>query len=300
MCRLGAGSPPGCLFDVQIAAGLVGRAYPLSHGALVHQLLGLTLNKGETLTEWRQRPLTTAQIRYAFDDVRYLLQLYQRISNRLTTLGRVDWAREEFARIQGSTDPEEVATERWRKLRGLGSLDRRRLASARALFQWRESVAARQNRPVRTVLRDDLIIEIARRNPDRERDLEVMRGVPRREQEAILQTVRAARQLPLEQCPELTDREQDPPQVGLVAGILGAVLVDRCGRLELASNLVASGNDLKQLVRARLTGSELPTTVPLTRGWRQQVLLPELLAILDGQRLVRIADVASETPLGYA
>src|SRR5207244_5555920 len=73
LCHLWSGRTPGNLFDLQIAAGLVGHAYPLGHGAIVAQLLRKSLAKGETLTEWRTRPLNAAQIRYAFDDVRYLL-----------------------------------------------------------------------------------------------------------------------------------------------------------------------------------------------------------------------------------
>src|SRR6266404_4207568 len=82
LCHLWTGKTPGNLFDLQIAAGLVGLAYPLSHGALVSQLLGIQLPKGETLTEWRDRPLTPAQVRYAFDDVRYLLPLWQEVHAR--------------------------------------------------------------------------------------------------------------------------------------------------------------------------------------------------------------------------
>src|SRR5437588_4986053 len=93
LCRLWTGHVPGNLFDLQIAAGLTGLAYPLGHAALVSQLLGVQLAKGETLTEWRNRPLTRAQIRYAFDDVRYLLPLWQRVSARMGELGRADWAR---------------------------------------------------------------------------------------------------------------------------------------------------------------------------------------------------------------
>src|SRR5919204_4254244 len=91
LCRLWTGQAPGNLFDLQIAAGLVGLPYPLGHAALVGQLLGVQLAKGETLTEWRDRPLTPQQIRYAFDDVRFLLPLWQRLSGRLEELGRQDW-----------------------------------------------------------------------------------------------------------------------------------------------------------------------------------------------------------------
>ena len=128
-------------------------------------MLGVHLTKGETLTEWRERPLTPSQIRYAFDDVRFLLPLWRRLSARLEKLQRSDWAQEEFQRLVTTVSPEEPSTEKWRKLRGLGSLDRRRLAVVRALYAWREEAASQSNRPTRAIVRDDLLVEIARRNP---------------------------------------------------------------------------------------------------------------------------------------
>src|SRR5262249_35043267 len=165
LCRLRAGQTPGNLVDLQLAAGLVGFPYPLGHGALVSHVLRVQLTKGETLTEWRDRPLTRAQIRYAIDDVRYLLPVWHRLSHDLERRGRNEWLREEVARLTVNAAPEEPAPEKWRKLRGLGSLDRRRLAVVRELYAWREAKAATTNRPARTIVRDDLIVEIARRNP---------------------------------------------------------------------------------------------------------------------------------------
>jgi ribonuclease D len=299
LCRLWTGQVPGNLFDLQLAAGLAGMTYPLGHGALVHQVLRVQMDKGQTLTEWRERPLTPEQIRYAFDDVRYLLPLWEKLSAKLAKLGRADWAREEFGRLAAVAAPEEPDTERWRKLRGLGSLDRRRLAVVRALYNWREETAAKTNRPTRAIIRDDLIIEIARRNPTSERDLKVVRGLPHRDLRAIVETVVQARALPLEQCPASLGREQDPPQVALVSNVLTAVLGDVCARLRLAQSIVSSNNDVKQLVRARLAGEPLPADLPLTRGWRAAHILPELLAILEGRRFVGVADLASEAPFTY-
>jgi ribonuclease D len=299
LCRLWTGCTPGNLFDLQLAAGLLGLAYPLGYGTLVNQVLGVQMTKGETLTEWRHRPLTTGQIRYAFDDVRHLLPIWQRLSARLEEKGRTEWAREEFARLAMNAAPEEPVLERWRKLRGLGSLDRRRLAIVRALYNWREETAARTNRPTRAIIRDDLVIEIARRNPTRERDLQVVRGLPRRDLDAILQTVAEARGLPIEDCPAIFGREQDPPQVGLVANVLTAVLGDVCARRSLAPNLVASTNDVKLLVRARLADQPLASESLLTAGWRSAHILPDLLAVLEGRRLLRIADVTADAPFDY-
>lgn len=300
LCRLWTGCTPGNLFDLQLAAGLTGLAYPLGHGTLVHQVLGVQMSKGETLTEWRHRPLTSGQIRYAFDDVRYLLPAWRRMSERLEELGRTEWAREEFERLAMNASPEEPATEKWRKLRGLGSLDRRCLAIVRALYNWREETAAQTNRPTRAIVRDDLIIEIARRNPTRERDLQVVRGLPRRDFDAIIQTVAEARCLPLEACPVALNREQDPPQLTLLSSVLTAVLGDVCIRRGLAPNLVASNNDVKLLVRSRLAEQPPPTESLLSAGWRRTHILPDLLAVLDGQRSVRIADIMADAPLDYA
>jgi ribonuclease D len=302
LCHLWTGQTPGNLFDLQIAAGLVGLAYPLGYGTLVYQVLRVQMTKGETLTEWRTRPLTRLQIRYAFDDVRHLLALWQCLAGRLEELGRADWAREEFARLASSVAPDEGAAPaaKWRKLRGAGSLDRRRLAVVRDLYQWREETAARTNRPARAIVRDDLIVEIARRNPASERDLQVMRGLPRRDLTAIVGVVQCARALPLEQCPAVIDREQDPPQVPMIASVLTAVLGDLCARRRLAPNLVATSHDIKQLVRSRQQGAPLPADSLLTQGWRGDHIVPELLAVLDGRRSLRIADVRAEAPFEVA
>jgi ribonuclease D len=299
LCRLWTGQKPGNLFDLQIAAGLAGLAYPLGHGTLVNQVLRVQLAKAETLTEWRERPLTREQIRYAFDDVRYLLPLWEHLSARLTQWQRQDWAREEFARLAANAAPDEPLTERWRKLRGLGSLDRRRLAIVRALYNWREEKAGKTNRPARSIIRDDLIIEIAKRNPTRDRDLSVIRGLPRRDLGEILQIVDEARVLPFDECPVPAERDQDPPQVALVTNVLLAVLGDLSARLHLAPNFVATNTDVKLLVRARFANQPPPDESLLTRGWRAEHILPELLAVLEGKRSLRIANVKAEAPFRF-
>jgi ribonuclease D len=296
LCRLGSGRTPGNLIDLQIAAGLLGLPYPMGHGSLVSQVLRIQLTKGETLTEWQKRPLTRAQVRYAFDDVRYLLAVWNRLRPRLEQFQRMDWVREEVVRLAANAAPEEPLQDKWRKLRGLGSLDRRRLAMVRELYAWRDEKAAATNRPARTIIRDDLIVEIARRNPKTVRDLEVVRGLAKRDLHAILGEVERARALPPEQWPRPAEREQDAPQVGWLSGVLTAVLGDFCTRSCLAANLAATSQDIKQLVRARMAGERLPNDSLLMQGWRAGYVLPELLAVLEGRRNLRIADLAADAP----
>jgi ribonuclease D len=300
LCRIAAGAPPGKLFDLQIAAGLVGVVYPIGHATLVGRELGIQIAKGETLTEWGVRPLTPRQIRYAYEDVKYLLPLREILARRLEERGRTSWAGEEFDLLRQDVRAEEIAREKWNKLRGLGGLDRRTLAAVRSIFNWREDVAATHNRPPRTFLRDDLILEIARRMPSWDRDIGSVRGVGKKFIPAILRAVEAARQLPIEQCPPYVEREQDLPQVPLIGNILVAVLGNFCHNAQLAVGLVANQEDLRSLVRSRLSGKPLPERSPLSRGWRRANILPELEAVLEGRRSLRITDIQSETPLAIA
>ena len=147
ICQFQSGQPPACVFDLQLAAGLIGLTYPIGYAGLVLELLGQRMSKGQTLTDWRRRPLSPAQVRYAFDDVIYLLPAWKKLIDRLKRSKRAEWAAEEFATATARATMDEVAAERWRKVKGIGGLDRRGLAVAREVFQWREQFAERVNRP---------------------------------------------------------------------------------------------------------------------------------------------------------
>jgi ribonuclease D len=297
MCRHGVGQPPATVFDVQVAAGLVGFAYPIGYGNLVFDVLGIKTNKGETLTDWRRRPLSPAQERYAYDDVRYLLPIWRRLSEKLRKRGRLDWAKEEFETAVRRALGGEPGTERWRKVKGLGGLDRRGLAVARAVFEWRETFADRVNRPARYLLRDDLIADISRRVPAKLDDLTPLRGLPRGEAEAILAAVHRAVTLHPDEWPEKEERDHDPPHVALLAQLLGVVLAEFAAREHIAPNMVATTSDLRTLARSRQKKGGLPDDFPLAQGWRGRAVLPELTAVLDGERALRVADPRSKFPI---
>lgn len=296
MCYFQAGAAPPNVFDVQIAAGLVGMTYPIGYAGLVHDLLRQRMQKGETLTDWRQRPLTPAQVRYAYDDVRYLLPAHRKLTERLKRYKRLSWAEEEFASAVRRAIADDATVERWRKIKGIGALDRRGLAVAREVYGWRDKFAERLNKPPRFLMRDDLLIEIARRAPTRSEELHTVRGLPRGQEEPILEAIRRAKALEPEECPEPETRDNDSANIVLLGSLLNVVLSDFAGRNRLAANLVSSGSDLKAVVRATVEGTDLPD-IPLTRGWRSKFVLPELLAILSGETAIRVANPRAADPL---
>src|SRR5215204_4028061 len=103
-CQEYAGRLPKKLIDVQLAAGLVGLGYPLSLDNLLQKTVKAgKLKKTETRTDWRKRPLSATQVEYALDDVRFLLQVREKLGARLEKLGRTEWLEEETKRFLATT-----------------------------------------------------------------------------------------------------------------------------------------------------------------------------------------------------
>ncbi|QEH38236.1 Ribonuclease D [Aquisphaera giovannonii] len=300
ICHLRTGSLPARVYDVQVAAGLVGYSYPLSLVNLVSQSLRISLAGSETRTDWRRRPLSPAQLRYALDDVRYLLQIADDLDAELAAKGRAAWAEEEFAGLLRHV-ARRSDEDRWRRLPGLNSLNRRALEAARRLAAWREDEARHANRPLRHVLRDDLLVAIAKRLPASRRDLEALRDFNRpallSKSQSILAVIEQARLTPEDMLPEFSQRFEDGPGASTVASLLSAALGQWCVRAEVATSLVATVGDLKHLIRWHLDGRPDDDRPSLMTGWRGELCGQMLLEVLEGRRTFRVVDPGSEFPV---
>jgi ribonuclease D len=300
ICLLRTGSLPQHVFDVQMAAGLVGFSYPLSLVNLVGQVLGISMSGAETRTDWRRRPLTTAQLHYALDDVRYLLDLADFFAARLEELGRAAWAEAEFDEFIKSIT-RRADEERWRRLPGLNQLGRRGLEMARRLAEWRDGEARQQNRPVRQIMRDDLLVAIAKRQPTNRRGLEALRDFNRpgllNRTDEILATLEAVRTVAEDQLPELAARPEEPPGISTVSSLLAAALAQCCAQNQVAGSLVANVADLKGLIRWFIEGPGGTQLPALLHGWRGEICGQLLLDVLEGRTALRVADPRSEFPV---
>ena len=183
------------LFDTMVAAKRLGRAQ-LGLAALVEAQYGVRMSKEFQRSDWGKRPLTRAQLRYAALDTRFLLPLHALLSGELAARGLMDDARREFARIAAvEPRPKVFDPEGWRKLRGARELDRDGKAILRALWIAREERASALDRPPFKVLPEQAMLEIARRKPSQEQDLDGVVGltpnVRRRMGGALLDAARA-------------------------------------------------------------------------------------------------------------
>src|SRR3954468_24032499 len=164
------------IFDTQVAAGFAGLRAQLGYEALLHEMVGVRLRKSASFTRWDARPLSEEQVGYAREDVLHLLQLADALEERLANAGRLEWAREECRPLEESTDERTVqlAFDRLPRINGLDPSAR---AVAFELADWREGVAARQDRPVQSVLPDAALVEVAKRKPSQTKQLEQIRGL---------------------------------------------------------------------------------------------------------------------------
>jgi ribonuclease D len=293
----GAAHPPAKILDLQIAAGLVGYGYPLSHTNLVLRVLGEKIHGGESFTDWRRRPLTPVQLKYAADDVRYLLAMREKLLARAERMNRRPWVEAECDRMVHEVLREE---ERWR-ISGSARLSRRQLGVLRELWRWRDRSARNMNLPANRVLGDSMLVDVAKRSPKSSEDLFALRGLDRKvlrdAEREILAAVNEALALPESQLPGHIRRD-DPPQVGVLTKLLSVAANGLAAEHQVDPALLATTADLQELVRWKLDPNGEETAV-LLEGWRGEILREPLMGILEGRRCVRVGDLSEDNPLKF-
>jgi ribonuclease D len=291
------------LFDTQLAAGFCSTEYPSSYGSVVAKFLDRTPAKGEQRTDWRRRPLTNAQIDYALEDVRYLLPLHQELERQLARYQRTAWFAEESATWLRDVC-EARDRPRWRKVSGVGNLAGRSLAIVRELWLWRQAEAERRDVPPRRVLRDDLIVELAKRKSDQPDKIRAIRGThqigSRQVVEQLAACIRRGLQAPLD---EFTHgrREAMPSQLNLLGQFLSPALSSICRSANVATSLAGTAGDVRDLIAYRLEFGDANHVEPplLARGWRAELVGHLIEELLAGHKSIRIDDPLSEHPLAF-
>lgn len=279
------------VFDTQVAAAFAGLRAQIGYEAMLGSLLGVKLPKGAGFTHWDRRPLSEEQLDYARGDVLHLLDAAEALKERLARSGREEWVAEECRPLERSSDLRDPRA-MLEKLPKAGSLDPGERAVALALLQWRDRVAAREDRPPAKVVPDAAIVDIARRSPADREQLRQIRGlhegILRRRGRAIVEAVQEG----IGSEPVPRGPRRSPATEGGDAALVvvcESLVRARAAETGLAYELLASRADLQAVINAFREGEDEPDVRTL-QGWRREVVGEELLSMLEGRRSLRIGD----------
>jgi ribonuclease D len=263
------GKVPGPIFDTQVAAPLLGYQDNPGYAMLVSSLLNVNLNKAHTRADWSRRPLSEEEIQYAADDVIYLCQIYQIMLQKLAALDRADWLKHDFKALENPN-----------------TLTGKQLSIVQALAQWRENTAQAEDRPKTWILRDELIFDMAKQQPETVTDLANIRGINERTVhrygKKLCELIAVAKNndpIPLKEKERSIKKNQ---QHEAILDILTALVRIRAEENSLNPTILATRKDLEVL----LFNEE--DDCPLLHGWRYSMAGKELVGLLKGELLFGI------------
>lgn len=301
-----SGLIPKNIFDTQIAAGFLGLGYPAGYGKLLAALFDLNLSKTESYTDWQARPLSKSQVEYAIDDALHLLPLYERLKEDLTRRKRLDWVIEECRLYEADHYYIKESGREFLRIKGAQGLNRRKLAVLQSLCLWRESEAQRVDRPARSVISDNIILELAKKPPSSVEDIQRIRGI-RSDQLAgwgkkVIKVVEEASRIADADCPQWPSGRAPSKADVLIADILYTVLKIRSLDFEIAPELLATRDELQKLVRygkenKKDNDNGESDDNSLTEGWRLKLVGKELLEVLKGAEVSLQVSESSSSPI---
>jgi len=271
------GCAPVPLFDCQVAATLCGLGGSLGYVHLVSRLFDVELGKGVQRSNWLRRPLSEEQVRYAGLDVAYLLPAHERLQARLRDLGRDSWAEREFDRLLRNAEARLEPAWSYNRLRRPG-MSRRQLAALQAVCEWREGRARRRDVPRGFVLKDETLVDVARRLPRTSEDLAAVKSLgprqARRHGPRLLELVRGARSLPEDGLPDRLERSGRRSSSGLSEG-LRKLVAGVAADLDVPAEFLVPRRALEAWAARSLERGNWVWPAEI-EGWRRSVLQPEV------------------------
>jgi len=260
------------VFDTQIAAGCIGLKPQIGYAELVKTLLDVTVPKGQTRTDWSKRPLTRAQLEYAADDVLYLQEIAERLTERLRALGRERWVLEDCAAFDDTRLYEPHPEQAWQRLRGLQQLPPAPRARAKILAVWRERTARARDLPRGWIISDAAIFKLAEIDSVRAAAA-ALRSLPEPMNGAIADSLLEA----LSEGSEAEAADQAPsrdarptPEQRAVIDRLARLVDARAAELHVSAEILAPRGELKALAMGERDVQSLS-------GWRRGEIGEKLL-----------------------
>lgn len=276
------GALPVPLFDTQLAAGYLNIGFSMGYSRLVQQLLAIELPKGETRSDWLQRPLSDLQVLYAAQDTAYLVEVYQILAQQLPQQ-KYAWVVEDGAALVASYAQESDPYEFWRSVKLAWKLAPKQLAVLRELSAWRELQARERDVPRNRIIRESTLWALANELPADMAHLAQLEDmhprILRQEGATLLAIIKQARSLAEADWPDALP-EPLPIESTKVLKRLRKVGLELGLQLDIAPELMLRKKILEQLLRSGYPKG--PYALPDSlQGWRRELMGEALLKCLE-------------------
>ena len=271
------GTVPVNLFDTQIAAGFVGYNYPAGFGKIVERELGVSLSKSHTVADWEARPIDDKALNYAIEDVKYLPDLYKKLTAKMERRGRAKWAKEESMKWENgdffSADPykEAISSD------FIYQLDRKEQIFLLRIYAWRRQRATELNIPKEQVLQSRYVSAILRALKDGSGAVRANRTLPENawkkyqpEWQALWKAPAEAHETEL--INGLPGAPPDNPELEWHYELLYHFVKKQCLDNEISAALLFPRGDFN-----KLKSGHPDFDASILDGWRANLLGPELV-----------------------
>jgi len=276
------GKTPHPLFDTQVAAMALGQGEQIGYSNLVDSWLGISVDKGARFTDWSRRPLDERQIEYAIGDVTHLAAIFPKMLDRLRTTGRGGWLDQEMERLADKANYANDPDLAWKRVRVSGRKPDM-LGRLKAIARWRELEAQGKDLPRGRIVKDETLGDLAGNPPRKQADLAKVRGLSASWAGndiggRLMAAIEGATPLSADELPPRDDRKPGLGKEGsLVADLLKLLLKIRSRDIDVASKLLARGDELEALAAGTRKG------LPMLEGWRYDQFGRDALDLVEGR-----------------
>ncbi|GIC78813.1 ribonuclease D [Moritella sp. F3] len=242
---------PDFFHDTQIAAAFSGLGSSLGFGGLVSEFQKITLDKGESRSNWLARPLTEKQLSYAAADVYHLLPCWNELKAKLVELGYYDYYLQELDNLRRRKSEKKKPSTVYKQFKNASFLSPRQLATLQALGEWRENNAVNRDMAVNFVVKEAHLLEVAKQQPKSLRDLNKIELLPieiKRHGKQILEIVKQTEQLADSELPEPLTRISDHPGYKKVVQAMRNKIAIVAEKTNIPAELIGSKKIINELL----------------------------------------------------
>lgn len=271
---------PQPMFDTQRALALLNRGFGLGYRALVQEICDVDLPKGETRSNWLQRPLTESQCEYAGLDVTWLLPVWRELQAQCEREGKLQWVladgRDATAALGSANN------ESHKRIKTAWKLNPRQLGVLVAICRWREETARRRDKPRSWIIDDKTCLQLAQTMPRSLQELGAAVDLPppvqRRHGQEILDVLIQQLEVPDGQLPAALPAPPDAAGRDRLKKLKSKAR-EIAGQLDVAPEVLLQARDYELLLREHSV--ENPAQPGYWQGWRKEVVLTPLREFLS-------------------